>query len=307
MGVPFNIVLYAPDRATANRGFAAVSRRVARLEAIFSDYDSQSEVGRLCRNSPARQGEKVSDDLWKVLCRSQSLSARTDGAFDVTVGPLTKLWRRARRRREMPSPERLAEARTPVGYKHVRLDCRHHTVQLLAPKMRLDFGGIAKGYAADEALSELARLGITRALVDASGDIAIGDPPPSKKGWKIGIAPLEPGAEPSRMLLLANCAVATSGDAFQYVEIDGRRYSHIVDPRTGLGLTTRSSVSIVASDCTTADSLASAVSVLGVKDGLELVEKTSGVSALITEVSEGKTRTHESCRMKQLPAVPLPE
>jgi thiamine biosynthesis lipoprotein len=147
--------------------------------------------------------------------------------------------------------------------------------------MRLDLGGSSKVYALDQALLELKRVGIERALVNASGDMSASGPPPGKPGWLVGVASLEPSAPPTVFGYLAHQSIATSGDAFQYVEIDGRRYSHIVDPRTGLGLTMRSSVSILASKGVDADALASAVAVLGPRQGVELVERLTGVETLI--------------------------
>jgi thiamine biosynthesis lipoprotein len=172
---------------------------------------------------------------------------------------------------------------------------------LLKPEMRLDLGGIAKGYAVDKALAVLRRRGITRALVDAGGDIGLGDPPPGKPGWGIGVAPLEPGGPPGGFLWLSRRAIATSGDTQQYVVIDGVRYSHLVDPRTGLGLTDHSSVTVIAPDGITADGLASAVSVLGPRQGLRLVEETPGAAALVVRAPEGRPETYESGRWKKLP------
>jgi len=236
-----------------------------------------------------------------VLTRAQLLSQRSGGAFDVTVGPVVRLWRRARRRREMPSAERLQAARVLVGYALVRLDPDRRAVELAKSGMRLDLGGIAKGYAADEALAMLRERGVGRALIDAGGDIRLGDPPPNRRGWLIGVAPLERDARPSRYLWLSRVAIATSGDTWQYVEIDGRRYSHLVDPRTGLGLTDHSSVTVIAPDCITADSLASAASVLGPDRGLKLIDETPGAAALIVRAPDGTVEMHESCRWKGLP------
>ncbi len=246
MGVPFKIILYAADETTAKGAFAAAFSRIHALNGILSDYDPQSELSRLSQTSPAAAGVPVSDSLWHVLARSQALAHETGGAFDVTVGPYIRLWRRARRQKQMPSEERLSAARAAVGYRQLMLDPEHHTAQLLRPEMRLDLGGIAMGYAVDEALAELRKRGITRALIDASGDIGVGDPPPDKLGWTIGVIPLSEDGAPTREICLANAAVTTSGDAFQHVVIDGRRYSHIVDPRTGLGLTDRSGVTVIA-------------------------------------------------------------
>lgn len=280
MGSKFVILLYAPDEPTANRAFDAAFARIAALNRCLSDYESDSELTLLSKTAPSPQPVPISADLWAILWRAQEISAQSQGAFDVTVGPLTKLWRRARRQRELPSPERLAEARAAVGYQSLVLDPATHTAQLLKPGMRLDLGGIGQGFAVDEAMKELARCGIERALINASGDLTALGPPPGQPGWLVGIAPLEPTAPPSLFGYLVRQSLSTSGDAFQFVEIDGKRYSHIVDPHTGLGLTHRSSVSILASNCTDADALATAASVLGAEEGLKLIERCPNVEAL---------------------------
>jgi FAD:protein FMN transferase len=205
------------------------------------------------------------------------------------------LWRKARRVRQLPDPERLAEARKAVGYKKLKLDPKGHRVNLLTPGMKLDLGAIAKGYAVDEALKELRRCGIKWALVAGSGDIGVSDPPPAKNGWRIELAPLDvSNAPPRRFLLLANRALATSGDVFQRLEIDGKRYSHIVDPRTGLGLTDHSLVTVVANDCTTADSLATAISVLGPTAGLKLAKQYPATAVHLVRKPGTKIETLET-------------
>ena len=294
MGTEFAIAVYAPDHETANKCFGAAFGRVAELNGILSDYDPESELSRLSSSSPHDTPQTVSDELFHVLQEARRLSLRSEGAFDVSVGPLTKLWRRARRRKQLPDSTRLAEARKSVGYKLLKLDPVAKTAQLLHANMRLDLGGIAKGYAVDEALIAIRALGVSRVLINAGGDIIVGDPPPGERGWKIGVATLRPDAPPSRLLLLANCAVATSGDAWQYVEVDGKRYSHILDPRTGLGLTRRSSVTVISSTGIEADSLASAVSVLGPDRGIALLDKIPQASGVVIEEVRGETRTHVS-------------
>lgn len=296
MGVQFRISVYAPAQAAANAAAKGAFARIRQLNGLFSDYDENSELMRLCRDSGPGKPVKVSPELLAVLQHAVKLSRRTDGAFDVTVGHLTRLWRRARRRKEMPKADDLKAALSKTGYRFVRIDEKRGTVELLKPGMRLDLGGIAKGYAADEALKVLRKRGLPRAMIDASGDIVAGDLPPGKRGWTIGIAPLQnPDGKSIRYLTLANCAVATSGDAYQYVVIDGRRYSHIVDPKTGLGLTQRSSVTVIARTGTTADSLASAVSVLGPAKGLAFAAGRQGVEASVTILRNGKPVTLETC------------
>src|SRR5207249_1558936 len=274
--------------------------RIKQLNDIVSEYEDDSELSRLSRMAGAGQEVKVSDELCLVLKRAQKLAEQTAGAFDVTVGPVVSLWRKARREQKLPDAARLAQALQAVGHQKLRLDSRRHTVELLAPHMRLDLGAIAKGYAADEALKVLRRRGITRALVGGGGDMALGDPPPGKKGWRIEIAPLDTtNAPPARFVLLANAGLATSGDLFQHVEIGGKRYSHIVDPRTGIGLTDHSLVTVIAPDGITADSLATAVSVLGPEKGIKLVENTKGAAVHITRMPGNEIEASESPRFRR--------
>lgn len=315
MGTLFGVILYAGDEATARAAAEAAFARIAALENIMSDYDAESELMRLCQ-SPPGQPVAVSAELFDVLQRAQRLAAETDGAFDVTIGPLARLWRRARRTGELPPAEALARARASVGWQKLRLDPQRRTVTLLAPKMQLDLGGIGKGYAADAALAVLKRRGVSRALIAAGGDIAVGEPPPGKPGWRVSIAapqfrpagaqagsPNDAGA-PARLLrplVLKNAAVSTSGDTEQFVEIGGRRYSHILDPRTGLGLTERVHVTVVARRATDSDSVATAVSVLGVERGLALVDRRRDLAALILRNADGRIEVCESRRFKQIP------
>jgi thiamine biosynthesis lipoprotein len=306
MGTQFAIALYAPDEATAKQAFDAAFARIGALDDCMSDYDVTSELSRLGQASPTEKPIPVSDDLWRVLSASQTLSERTRGAFDVTVGPLTQLWRRSRRQKELPAPERLQAARAAVGYQHLRLRQDAQSVELLRPGMRLDLGAIAKGYACDEALKAMAAKGVTRAIVNGGGGLAVSAAPPGEQGWKVGVAPLEPEAEPSRVLLLENAGVATSGDAWQYVEIDGVRYSHIIDSKTGLGLTERSSVTVVAPTGILADGLATSVSVLGREAGLRLIEETPHAAALMVWLEDGQTKTAQSARFGELPVAKSP-
>lgn len=292
MGVPFRVVLYADDKAIAESAAEAAFARVSQLNAIMSDYESDSELNRLGRSSGSGKAVKLSGELWTVLRAGEKFSRASDGAFDVTVSPYVQLWRRARRNKEMPSEESLQRARGRVGYSNMIL--RNGSAELKAPDMRLDLGAIAKGYATDEATRVLRRFGITRSLVAASGDMTLGDAPPGEKGWKVQ---LFNAAETNRtpFLVVKNCGVATSGDLFQFVEINGTRYSHIVDPRTGVGLTDRSLVTVVAKDGMTADALSTSISVLGPEKGLKLARKF-GAQARETRISENGEKIDSATR-----------
>jgi thiamine biosynthesis lipoprotein len=290
MGVPFNITVYAPDEAAANSAADAAYRRIKELNDVFSDYDPRSEISRLLREAEPGKPFPISRDLLTVLERADQVSQASDGAFDVTVGPVVKLWRRSWRSKQKPAAAEIANALSKIGFRNVSIDREHSTVTLAQPGLQLDFGAIAKGYACDEALAVLKSKGFSIALVEAGGDLACGDPPPGETGWAIAIEALAKGESSGpRFLVVKNCGVATSGDAYQFVEFDGVRYSHIVDPKTGLGLTRRSSVTVIAKDGTEADALASAVSVLGPEKGKSLIEKKKTAEVRMVYVDEAGT------------------
>jgi FAD:protein FMN transferase len=301
MGTLFRITLFASDEKAAEAASMAARARVAALNVTLSDYLPESEINRLSSTSGQGKAVRVSDDLWNVLAISQDIARKTDGAFDVTVGPLVKTWKHARRLEKMPAPELMARMLARTGYKKMLLDATHHTVELLVPEMHLDVGGMAKGYAVDEALKVLKREGITRALVAAGGDIGASEAPPGESGWRIMITPLDAeGAPPPRFVRLRNSAVSTSGDTHQRVEIDGVRYSHIVDPRTGVGITDHSLVSVLAPDCTTTDLLETTVTVLGPERGMKLIEDMPHVAAYIVRKPMDKVETFETSRWVEL-------
>jgi len=277
MGVQVRITVHAPDAAAAERACEAAFARIAELENVTSDYRPTSELMRLCAQAGGPPAP-VSDDLFLILTRAQALSARTNGAFDVTVGPYVRLWREARKSGQLPSAQQLESARERVGWEKMRLDSCAKTVQLLVPAMQLDLGGIAKGYALDCALATLRQHGIGSALIEAGGDIVVGEAPPGRRGWRIEIANAK---RQKRFVMLTNAAISSSGDVEQYVDIGGKRYSHIVDPRTGIGLANRMAVTVIAPNGMTSDSLATAGSVLGKKKGMKLIRSVPGAKAYI--------------------------
>jgi FAD:protein FMN transferase len=304
MGTMFRVVLYAQARPWAQSAAGAAFARIAALDQVMSDYREDSELRRLCLK--AGEGPvPISADLFQVLRESQRWSKLTEGAFDCTVGPLTQLWRRSRRQRELPSPERLAQALNTTGFEKLILDPRRRTAQLLCRGMRLDLGAIGKGFAADEALRLLKKMGANRALVVAGGEMAASAPPPGKQGWKILIAPLNSSSLESReFLLLKHAAVSTSGDAEQFVEIEGQRFSHILDPKTGLGLKGRRSVSVIAPRGAISDALATALNVMGREKGFGLIESLPGLAAFYMEDTEMGVLRAASKRWDRFKAAP---
>ena len=247
MGVQTRIIIHAPTRDAARAGAERAFARIASLEQAMSDYRPQSELSLLCARAQAgdHDWQDVSFDLFRALALSQTLAAKTDGAFSATIGPAVQLWRRARHTGTLPDEAQRQEAVRLSDWRLLEVDRETRRVRLHAPGVGLDLGGIGKGYAAQAALDELTAIGLPRSLVALGGDIAVGLPPwngvRGEEGWRIALRTCLAD------LLLANCAVSTSGDNEQFVEIGSRRFSHIVDPRTGLGVVGGPWVSVVAS------------------------------------------------------------
>ena len=252
MGTLVSMRVYAANSVLAQRALEKAFTRVRDLDNLLSDYKPDSEVSRLATGKAVA----VSTDLLAVLRIAEQVSADTEGAFDVSIGAVTQLWRAARIQGRLPAEEELRAALARSGYRHVEVNARKRTVLLGKDGMKLDLGGIAKGYAADAALEALRLAGVRRALVAVSGDLAIGDPPPGKEGWQVEIAG-------GRVLELRNCGVSTSGDREQHWEIGGKRYSHIVDARTGKPLEDSREVTVVTERAAVSDAIATAICVTG--------------------------------------------
>jgi thiamine biosynthesis lipoprotein len=294
MGTMFRIKLYAKDQAQAQEAFRAAFNRISHLDETLSDYQPNSELSCLSQ-SAVRHPVRVSDDLYRVIESSENLSSETGGAFDITLGPLTHLWRLARKRNQLPDAADIQKAKAHCGFRKLHLDKKNQTIELDDAGMLLDVGGIAKGYAADEALAVLQSTGILSALVAASGDLVFSNPPPGEQGWKIGIDSLDDAHAPfTRVMVLANAAVSTSGSSEQHLDVSGIRYSHIVDPETGFGITKSITATVIAPRGINADSMATAVTVLGVTRGLAFIGRHPGVMAVIVSKETDQLKLFES-------------
>lgn len=289
MGTEFTIRVWAEqDRINdlthlSQRAFD----RISELNQICSDYLPESELNQLAQ-APLDSAASVSRDLYSIFEKAGQLTSASNGAFDVTAGPLIRLWRISRKTGRLPTDEQRLSALARTGFGHLTLDPDQQTITMHRDGMLFDLGGIAKGYAADAILKMMKDAGFPRALVAASGDIVVGDPPPGEPGWRVGIEALDIHQDTSTMMtvLLANQAISTSGDARQYLELDGVRYSHIVSTRTGLGLTERIAATVIAPDATTSDSHATAVVLLGGKHGLQFIRNQRGIECRIVTQSE---------------------
>tara|TARA_R110000782_G_scaffold20675_19_gene55952 strand:- start:65905 stop:66900 length:996 start_codon:yes stop_codon:yes gene_type:complete len=270
MGTKCRIVVFAPSEPVAADACAAAFERIADLEAVMSDYRPDSEAATVLGLEP-RVWHPISPDLAALLARCELVHRASGGAFDPAVGPLTKLWRASRRSGRLPDPSVLAEARERSGMEKLETDAASERIRFARSGMGLDFGGIGKGFAADGAMRVLSECGLRAALIDFGGDVVVGDAPPDQPGgWSLRV---RDGLGTPRTLRLSNAAVATSGDLEQSVEIDGKRYSHIIDPRSGLGLTRRTASTVVADSGWKADALASAACVLG-PENIELLRRS---------------------------------
>jgi len=278
MGVEVRIVLYARSSEVAEKAAKEAFASFRALNEIMTDYDSESELMLL---SESRGSTKVSDDLFTVLKAAKHYCTISEGAFDVTIGPLVGLWRRSRRMQELPRQQLVEEAKERVGNHLWELDEKSQSVRLLKANMKFDLGAIAKGYAVDKAFEIIEKHGIMAQLVDAGGDFRVGVPPPGMEGWRI--------AKNNKTVLLKNAAMATSGGRFQFVEIDGVRYAHIVDPKTGFGITGLQTVHVTAPTAMEADALATAVIILGEKKGKALIDALPNVSV---EIVSGSGTAH---------------
>lgn len=252
------IALFSEQEETAVERARLAFAEIDRLDAIMSDYRIDSELNLLTTQAVDRV-KVVSRELFTVLARAQEIAAWSGGAFDITVGPLSQLWRKSRRLGSLPDAAQLRQAKKNIGWQKVVLYPKNRGVKLLQSEMKLDLGGIAKGYIAQAALHILHKAGSPRALVEIGGEIAIGAPPPNQKGWGVVL----PNDSEKPLHYLHDTVVATSGDTEQFVEVSGIRYSHVLDPRSGLGLTTRTSVTVLSEDGALADALSTTLSVLG--------------------------------------------
>ncbi len=286
MGTFAHVVVIAADRNAANKCVDAAFAEIHKVDDLMSRYKSDSQLSIVNRDGFKRAVE-VSDSLYEVLKRSVEFSKLTNGAFDITVGPSVDLFHSSEKTETAPSEEEIAQAKAKVGFEKLKLNDTNKTVSFTVEGMRLDLGGIAKGYAVDKAIEAAQKAGAVGAMVDIGGDIrCFGTAPHGKESWIIGLQnpSTNSGAGEDNILLelkLTHQAIATSGDYQQFVLIKDKRYSHIINPQTGTSTEGLSSVTIIADNTTDADALATAVSVMGMDMGLALIEKLPNTEAIL--------------------------
>jgi len=287
MGSPFHLIFFHTDSVAAARMGEQCFQLVDSLNHIFSDYDPTSELSQINRNAYT-QTVTVSPLMQDMLCRSIQAANLSKGIFDISLGRVTQVWRQARKLKQVPADTAIQRASKQSGMRWVQYQCSSNQIRFRKPELLLDVGGIAKGFVAQQVVDRLKSWGVVHALADAGGDMAATEPPPGKKGWQIAInRPEEKEALLENLLLIKNKAVATSGDSFQVLEADNLRYSHIIDPHTGKGITNGKNVTVIAADGATADWLATACSILETDAALALAKKC-GAELLITQIISGQ-------------------
>jgi thiamine biosynthesis lipoprotein len=247
MGSTFSVVLHGFVRSELESAADAALSEAHRLDALLSNYQPGSEWSNVNREAGMRP-VRVSDELFALLDRCQEYSRNSEGAFDITVGPLMRAWGFFKDEGRMPQSSEVTAALARVGYRHVRLDPMARTVRFLRPGIELDPGGIGKGYAVDRMVEILGRRGIQTALVSASGSsiYGLGAPPDDPRGWPITIrAPRNPNGAAAQVFL-KDMSLSTSGSYEKFFWANGRTYSHILDPRTGYAAQGVASVSVLA-------------------------------------------------------------
>jgi FAD:protein FMN transferase len=274
MGSAFTIILYHEDSLKAQDLAKNAFKIVDSLNASFSDYLPNSEISRLATNSANKNWVEVSPYLYDILKISKEAWIKSEGSFDITIGGLTKLWRQSKKNKKLPNKNILNAALATTGMQFLRLNQNSNSIKLLKKGMSIDLGGIGKGFAAEKVLNYLKSENVFMALCDASGNMAVGDAAPDKPFWQIGIQlPTQNRQLLNSMVQFKNKAISTSGDIYQYSEIENRRYSHILDPKTGLGATFQKQVTIICDNATKADWLSTACYLLSTKKALILAKK----------------------------------
>ncbi len=287
MGTFSRVVAIARSEPAAAAGAEAAFVEQRQVDVLMSDYKVDSELSRVNQQGYDRP-VPVSDATFEVVRKAVRFSELSNGAFDVTVGPLVDLWRAAADANTPPTEAQLAEARAKVGYQKLILDEDAGAIRFAVEGMRIDLGGIAKGYAIDRSVDAMKQQGALGGMVDIGGDVrCFGQPPRGQKTWLIGlqdpdVAPDDlSSGKPLLVLKVADGAVTTSGGYRRFTESGGQRESHIMDAHTGHGASQLASVTIIAPDATTADALATAVSVLGREKGMALIEELPDTEAIL--------------------------
>lgn len=290
------IKAYGANREKTRRAIDEAFAAMAEIESIANNFDSRSEISRLNKES-GKGPVKVSLDLFKMIALSLDYSKKTDGAFDITIGPLTRLWKFGEKSHP-PSSQEIAGLLSTVGWQRIELDSKEQTVALKLPRMSLDLGGVSKGYAVDQAIAVLKSHGITRALVTTGSTTRVIGRKVKNEPWQIGVQHPRDAGKLLGVVSLTQKSVSTSGDYQRFFEKGGERYHHILSPKTGYPVQDVIAVTIVTSkDCVDADILSTGIFALGYPEGMRFVEKERDLEAVIV-TSDGEVHLSSGLKGK---------
>jgi len=283
MGNRFEFTVIAEHEQEGNAAIDSAIKEVQRIEQLLTTYSELSQTSLINRHAGLKP-VKVDEEVINLIERSIRISEITDGAFDITYGSIDKrLWNFDQRMTSLPDEETALKSVGLIDYRNVIIDKKQSTVLLKNKGMRIGFGGIGKGYAADRAKLVLQQLGIRSGIVNAAGDLITWGTQISGHAWTVGIADPEQTDRPFSALKISDMAIATSGNYEKYATINGKRYSHTIDPKTGLPVSGVKSVSIICPSAELADALATPVVVMGVKVGLELINQIKQVACIVID------------------------
>lgn len=282
MGSRFEITVVAKDEESGEKFINAAIGEIRRIETMISSWDSLSETSAIIRNAGIKP-VNVNKELFDLIARSLKISELTDGAFDISYASMDRIWKFDESMKKLPTEDEIAASVDKVGYKNIILDPQGQTVFLKHKGMRIGFGALGKGYAADKAKELLISMGVKNGIINASGDLTTWGNQPDGTSWMVGITnPLNKNKVFSWFPMDDN-SVVTSGNYEKYVEFNGKKYTHIIDPRTGWPASGLTSVSIFAPKAELADALATAVFVMGRETGLDFINQLPDIECIIVD------------------------
>jgi thiamine biosynthesis lipoprotein len=283
MGNRFEISVVDDDATAAEEHIDSAVAEIRRIEKLLTTFSDDSQTNDINRNAGI-QPVKVDQEVFDLIERSLKISELTQGAFDLTYGSIDKsLWNFDVNMKQLPDRETAMQSVSLINYCNVILDASKSTVFLKEKGMRIGFGGIGKGYAADKAKAVLQMRGVSSGIVNASGDLVTWGTQPNGYPWTIAIADPDHSLTPFSTLKISNMAIATSGNYEKYAIINGRKYSHTIDPKTGLPVSGVKSVTIISPSGELADAMATPVMVMGVKVGLDLINQLKNIACIIID------------------------
>lgn len=283
MGNRFEFSAVAENESSAQENIALGIEEVRRLEKLLTTYDEDSQTNRINSQAGIKPVE-VDEEVIGLIDRSIKISSLTQGAFDITYGSLDKrFWNFDKTMTSLPAPEKAREAIKLINFRNIVLDKKKQTVFLKEKGMRIGFGGIGKGYAADRAKAVMMQAGVESGIVNAAGDLTVWGKQPNGKPWTIGIADPERKDAPFASIELTNTSVATSGNYEKFVIIGGVKYSHTIDPKTGYPVRGIKSTTIICPSAEIADAMATPITVMGVQAGLGLINQMKSIACIIID------------------------